>query len=320
MQYFKMLKVNKLRIGLIILVAFIYFNSLKAQQVIPLYDQPIPGSINAPNYKEHSSTGEDGVIRISQVSRPTLQVFKPTDTANAHTAVIICPGGGYQILAYNLEGTEIAKRLASWGITAFVLKYRLPDDQIMKDKSFGPLMDAERAIMMVRAEAGKWNIRPDRIGIMGFSAGGHLAASLSNLYHLDLLGNLNPKQVSLRPDFSILGYPVISMEDDITHQGSKTALLGASPSRALVQKFSLERQVTDRSPATFIVLASDDPGVPPANSLRYITALQQQQVPVELHMYQNGGHGFGGENKQSPDDWMLRLKHWLEQGQWLPHP
>jgi len=312
-----LLLVSGLTAGCLILGICLSSNTLKAQQVISLYDQKIPGSIPSAEYKELSTPGKDGVIRISKVSQPTMTVFKPTGGINAHTAVIICPGGGYQILAFNLEGTEIARRLASWGITAFVLKYRLPSDQIMENKSVGPLMDAERAIALVRSQATHWNVDPARIGIMGFSAGGHLAASLSTLYTKDVLGAAHPDNISLRPDFSILGYPVISMQEDITHKGSKNALLGEHPDEALAREFSCELQVTDSTPPTFIVLANDDPGVPPANSLRYAEALQKHKVPVELHMYQNGGHGFGGHNKHSPDDWLGRLKNWLQHGKWI---
>lgn len=306
--------------GCLLLGACCFSHSLKAQQVISLYDQSIPGSIHAPDYTEVSTPGDDGVIRISQVSTPTLTVFKPTGTVNAHCAVIICPGGAYRILAFNLEGTAIAKRLASWGITAFVLKYRLPSDKIMENKSIGPLMDAERAIAVVRSQAGQWDIDPAKIGIMGFSAGGHLAASLSTLYQKNVLGTADLGRVSLRPDFSILGYPVISMQQDITHQGSKNNLLGEHPDQALTDAFSCELQVSDSTPPTFIVLAGDDPGVPPANSLRYVAALQNHKVPAELHMYQNGGHGFGGHNKQSPDDWLNRLRNWLQHNNWIPKP
>jgi len=283
----------------------------KAQQVIALYNQSIPGSKADPNYKETATTGNDEVIRISHVTSPTLTVYKPAANINAHTAIIICPGGGYSILAFNKEGTSIAKRLAGWGITAFVLKYRLPSDQIMEDKSIGPLMDAERAIALIRSEADQWDIARDKIGIMGFSAGGHLAACLSTLYNKDVLGSALPAHTRLRPDFSILGYPVISMQNEITHMGSRKALLGNSPGQPLIDRFSCELQVSDSTPPTFVVLASDDKGVPPANSLRYVAALQAHHVPVELHMYQNGGHGFGGLNKQSADDWMKRLKHWM---------
>lgn len=301
--------------GLCLALGLPGLSSLKAQQVIPLYEQSIPGSKQAVDYKEVATPGTDGVIRISKVSRPTLTVYKPTGTAHAHTAVIICPGGGYSILAFNLEGTLIAKRLASWGITAFVLKYRLPSDKIMENKSIGPLMDAQQAIALVRAEARKWDIDPTKVGIMGFSAGGHLAASLSTLYTKQVINN--PDHIPLRPDFSILGYPVISMQASITHQGSKNNLLGTHPTEDLVNEFSCELNVTDNTPPAFIVLANDDGGVPPANSLRYVEALQQHKIPVELHMYQNGGHGFGGHNKHSPDDWMQRLRHWLQHNKWI---
>lgn len=316
-----------LSLGSILLGALSPAHSLKAQsvtpQIISLYDQKVPGSLPAKEYKETATTGKDGVIRISQVSSPTLTIFKPNGGINAHTAVIICPGGAYKILAFNLEGTEIAKRLSGWGITAFVLKYRLPSDQIMADKSVGPLMDAQRAIAVVRSQAAKWDVNPARIGIMGFSAGGHLAASLSTLYTKDVLAGARPVggnhlPVSLRPDFSILGYPVISMEEDITHKGSRTALLGGHPDPAQIREWSCDLQVTDSTPPAFLVLADDDHGVPPANSLRYVEALQKHKVPVELHMYQNGGHGFGGHNKHSPDDWLERLRHWMQHNKWIP--
>ena len=290
---------------------------LKAQQVIPLYKGEIPGSIQNSGYHEIADTGKDGTIRISQVVTPTLTVFKPSSANNAHTAVIICPGGGYSRLAFNKEGTDIAQILAKWGVTAFVLKYRLPSDKIMKDKSTGPLMDAEQAISSIRSEATKWDIDPHRIGIMGFSAGGHLAASLSVLYNKNVLGDLNKSGVSLRPDFSILGYPVISMQKGITHSGSKQNLLGKSADQALIDEFSCDQQVTDSTPPAFLVLAADDHGVVPANSLSYVAALQQFKVPVELHMYQNGGHGFGAENRQSPDNWTERLRNWMLHNNWI---
>jgi len=306
-----------LGIGLTITSTLPGLNALKAQQVIPLYSS-IPGSKTDASYKETATTGKDAIIRLSKVTDPTLTVFKPTGPVNAHTAVIICPGGGYQILAFNKEGTDIAKRMASWGITAFVLKYRLPSDQIMENKSIGPLMDAERAIALVRSQASKWDVAADQIGIMGFSAGGHLAASLSTLYNKDVLGNARIQVNSLRPDFSILAYPVISMQQEITHMGSRISLLGKNPDQALVDQFSLEKQITDSTPKTFVVLAADDNGVPPANSLNYVTALLQHKVPVELHMYQNGGHGFGGHNQHSPDDWLQRLHHWLQHNKLAP--
>ena len=290
---------------------------LKAQQVQPLYQGVIPGSIQNSGYQEIADTGTDGTIRVSQVVTPTLTIYPPAASNNAHTAVIICPGGGYARLAFNKEGTDIAQILAKWGITAFVLKYRLPSDKIMEDKSTGPLMDAEQAIATVRAEAAKWDIDPNKIGIMGFSAGGHLAASLSVLYSKDLLGALNKQGVSLRPDFAILGYPVISMQKGITHAGSRDNLLGKNPDRALVDQFSTDQQVSQQTPPTFLVLAADDHGVAPANSLSYVAALQQFKIPVELHMYQNGGHGFGAVNTQSPDDWTGRLKNWLLHNHWI---
>lgn len=289
--------------------------STMAQKIIPLYKQ-IPNSKVDNSYVESQETGKDGTIRVARVKTPTLTVYKPDPQNNAHTAVIICPGGGYSILAINKEGTDVAQAMAAWGITAFVLKYRLPSDQIMDDKSIGPLQDAQKAIQMVRAEASKWDIDPAKIGIMGFSAGGHLAATASTHYNRAVIDN--PENVSLRPDFSILGYPVISMEPALTHKGSRDNLLGSHPDSATAKAFSNELQVTEQTPPTFLVLASDDNGVRPANSLRYYEALLAHKVPASLQIYQNGGHGFGMGDPKSGDQWMNRLQQWLQHNHFLP--
>lgn len=286
-----------------------------AQQTIPLY-QHVPGSKTDPAYRETRDTATDGVIRVSKVTDPTLTVFKPSAARSAHTAVIICPGGGYSILAINKEGTDVARQLAKWGITAFVLKYRLPSDQIMTDKSVGPLQDAQRAIQLVRQQAKDYDIGTDRIGIMGFSAGGHVASTASTHFLKAVIDN--PEQTSLRPDFSLLLYPVISMEKGLTHMGSRNGLLGKTPAESTVKAFSNELQVTDQTPPAFLVQAGDDRTVPPLNSLRYYEALLAHHVPAELHLYQNGGHGFGMHNATTTDQWMDRLEHWLQHNHFLP--
>lgn len=299
----------------ILLIAFTGFSmSSGAQKTIRLY-QEIPNSKTVINYKEKADTGTDGVIRISKVSIPDIAVFQPKSSSPKNPAVIICPGGGYSILAYNLEGTTIAKILNSWGATAFVLKYRLPDSSIMNDPSIGPLQDAQRALQLVRENAAQWRVDPEKVGIMGFSAGGHLAATAST--HFEKVFISNPNQVSLRPDFSILVYPVISLKADITHRGSRDNLLGKNASEKMINDFSNELQVTKNTPPAFLILAGDDKAVNPENSIRYYQALKKNNVPAELHLYQNGGHGFGSENKATDDDWMQRLKHWMEHNQFL---
>jgi acetyl esterase/lipase len=279
-----------------------------AQKMIPLYEN-VPGSKAVVDYVEKADTGDDGVIRISKVSVPQIEIFKPAKTSGKTPAVIICPGGGYAILAYNLEGTTVANILNNWGVTAIVLKYRLPGDEIMEDKSIGPLQDAQRAIQYVRENAKQLNVDPQKIGIMGFSAGGHLASTASTHFNKEYISN--PKHISLRPDFSILGYPVISMVDSVTHKGSRNNLLGTSPSQKMVENFSNELQVSENTPPTFIVLASDDNGVKPRNSISYYEALLKHHVPAELHIYQNGGHGFGTRILEKNDNWMDLLRVWM---------
>jgi len=296
-----------------ILLFFIFllimsYHSSSAQTTIPLYKE-IPNSKPAVNYTEKADIGADGVIRISKVSVPEITIFKPGKSTGKNTAVIICPGGGYSILAYNLEGTVVANILNSWGVAAIVLKYRLPSDEIMKDKSVGPLEDAQRAIQYVRENATQLNIDPDKIGIMGFSAGGHLASTASTHFDKDYISN--PDHISLRPDFSILGYPVISMMDSLTHRGSRDNLLGKNPSAETAKNFSNELQVTKNTPPTFIVLANDDNGVKPENSIKYYEALLRNHVPAEMHIYQNGGHGFGTRILEKNDNWMDVLRVWM---------
>ena len=207
--------------------------SISAQQheTIKLWSKTIPGSIHNSSYKEEIGKG----YHISKVSEPTLTVFKPAKEKANGTSVIICPGGGYAILAFDHEGYKVAKWLNELGITAFILKYRLPSDLIMQNKSIGPLQDVQKAIRLVRRNAKKWNLDPDKIGIMGFSAGGHLASTLSTHFNEKVYAAID--SISARPDFSLLIYPVISMNSKITHQGSKNNLLGENPNEEIVLPF-----------------------------------------------------------------------------------
>jgi len=299
---------KKLKPLLFLTLAIMSFTMSTAQTVIPLYKE-VPNSKTDLNYKEKADTGKDGVIRISKVSVPEIAIFKPANTNKKTTAVVICPGGGYSILAYNLEGTEVAKILNSWGVTAVVLKYRLPSDEIMKDKSIGPLQDAQKALQYVREHANELNVDPQKVGIMGFSAGGHLASTASTHFQKSYIDN--PKNISLRPDFSILGYPVISLTDSLAHMGSRQNLIGKNPSETLIKEFSNELQVTKNTPITFLVLAGDDHGVKPENSIKYYEASLKNKVPAEMHIFQNGGHGFGTRLLEGEDNWMDLLKVWM---------
>ena len=292
-----------------ILLLLLISNAALAQTVseIPLYTGTVPDSKQS-SIKEQIIFANGGV-RISNVIAPTLTKFTPAKPNG--TSVIICPGGGYVRLAIDHEGVEVAKTFNEYGITAFVLKYRLPNDSIMTDKSIGPLQDVQQAIRMVREKATSWGLNPNKIGIMGFSAGGHLASTAST--HFYFLADATLKDTtSVRPDFSILIYPVISMNDSITHMGSKTSLIGKNPSAELTKLFSNELQVTKDTPPTFLVQAGDDGTVPVENSIRYYEACIKNKVPAEMHLYPKGGHGFGLHNKTTSDQWFERLMNWFE--------
>ena len=305
---------QKLSIILIFLLAMLGTHYLYAQEILPLYETSIPNSITSVN-KEKSILGKDGVLRISDVSVPTLTMYKPEKSLDQGTAVIICPGGGYKILAASHEGVDVAKEMNKWGITAFVLKYRIPNDTIMPDKAIGPLQDAQRAIQIVREHAVEWNINPTKIGIMGFSAGGHLAASASTMYKKALIPN--PNNTSLRPDFSILIYPVISFMDSFTHKGSRLNLLGENPDLEMREKYSNELSVDSKTPPAFLVHASDDLSVPVQNSISYYQALLKFKIYSNMIIYPHGGHGFGMINKTTEDRYMPSLQHWLVAAKFL---
>ncbi|WP_316822210.1 alpha/beta hydrolase [Pedobacter gandavensis] len=283
-------------------------NGAIAQESVLIYPGEIPGSKPVPaDFKELSETGKDGIIRVSKVSVPTMKVFLPAKGTGA--AVIICPGGGYGILAINHEGDLVAQRFNEIGVAAFVLKYRLPDDAIMADKSFGPLQDAQQAMYLLRRDAAKYGIDPSKIGIMGFSAGGHLASTLT--VHYKDVKIENKEGLSLRPDFSMLIYPVISLLES-PHTGSAKNLTGPEASYAQKEYFSNERHVDAQTPATFLVHANDDTSVPVENSLSFNRAMVKAGNKVELHAYQAGGHGFGLNNKTTTDQWFDRLVNWMK--------
>lgn len=284
----------------------------QAQMVMDLY-KTIPNA--KPCNAKESYSKKTGIGIVDHVTRPTLQVFLPKTPNKAAGSILICPGGGYSILAIDHEGIDIAKAFNALGMAAFVLKYRIPDASCMEHKEIVPLMDAQQALKTVRENAAKWKIDPLKIGVIGFSAGGHLASSLATHFNDEVISN--PNNTSLRPDFAVLLYPVVSFRDSIAHHGSKENLVGKNPSPELVHRFSNEEQVTAKTPPSFLVHAADDDAVPVANSFAFVEALVKNKVPAELHVYQAGGHGFGLHNKTTKDEWIERLKNWLIQNNFL---
>lgn len=299
---------KKKRIKNFIKAILIFMGSIGCLQAqneeIPLWSFEIPGSIKADDYNEIYNENLD---QLRKVVNPTLTMFVP-EKPNG-TSIVICPGGGYAYLAINKEGFKVAKWLNTLGITAFVLKYRLPSDDIMQDKSVGPLQDAQESIRLIRRHAEKWQLNPDKTGVIGFSAGGHVASSLSTHYNDTLYKLEDP--ISAKPNFCILAYPVITMETEMTHKGSRNNLLGISASNELIEYFSNEKHIDSNTPATYLVHANDDKGVPDENSIRYFLALKEHNVPSEIHLYQNGGHGFGLGNKGTSKNWTNQCEEWL---------
>lgn len=287
--------------------------TLHAQTVMNLYNGEIPGSIKA-IYKEKTEVAKDSAIFVSKVSKPTLTIFLPTEKRLPTAAVIICPGGGYAGLSMTHEGTEVAEQFVKNGVAAFVLKYRLPSDKIMVHKETGPLQDAQEAILMVKNHAKDWNIDTSKIGIMGFSAGGHLA-STAGTHFSGVIKDEAHKFIC--PDFMMLLYPVISMTDSLTHGGSRYNLLGKAPTDETKRWFSSELQVTKQTPPTFIMAAEDDPLVSPKNSLVFYQALLKNKIPSEIHIYQRGGHGFGLDNLSTRDKWFDRCINWMQANGWI---
>ena len=294
---------------LFILLFILKTITINAQTIteMPLYEGAIPNEKAAENLEK--ITLKDGVFRIADVSKPTLTRFSPTNPNGK--SVIICPGGGYSILASGHEGVDVAKALNDIGVTAFVLKYRIPNDRTAIDKSIAPLQDAQQAIRLVRKNAEKWGLKANKIGIMGFSAGGHLAATATTHFAEKADPSIQDT-ISVRPDFSMLIYAVISFDSTITHKGSRNNLIGEKPTAEMTKKFSNELQITPQTPPTFLVHAGDDGAVPVENSIRFYQNCIKNKVPAEMHLYPKGGHGFGMNNKTTEDKWMERLATWLK--------
>ena len=274
--------------------------------ILPLWPDGVPGNIVTEDLERQTVTGNE--VRYSRVCHPTLEVFLP-DVPEPNAAVLICPGGGYGRLAYTHEGTAVAQTLNQWGILGAVLKYRLPDDAIMTEKHLRPLQDAQRALQMLHEHADQWHLDRDRIGIMGFSAGGHLAASAATHFTDVLVEGATTEQV--KPDFSLLIYPVISMTETLTHSGSRTNLLGPDPSAQQIRYYSNELQVTGAMSPVCLVHSQDDRTVKMENTLGLYEALRAHHVPAELHLLANGGHGYGIRPRAGMNRWLLCLESFL---------
>ena len=301
---------------LISIVVFAFLNAFvingfSQTLTLKLWPDGIPGSKTDPSYVEKITITDGRITRCEKVVTPDLTVFLPAPEKANGAAVLICPGGGYGVLAFDHEGNAIAKWLNDNGVAGIILKYRLPSDQIMIDKSIGPLQDAQESMRVIRRNAASWKIDPKKVGVIGFSAGGHLASTISTHYAekvYDVKDN-----ISARPDFSLLIYPVISLDTTITHRGSRNNLLGLKPDAKQVQRFSNELQINSETPPAFLVHSSDDNAVPVMNSIGYYMGLQKNKIPTELHIFQKGGHGYGlslkGGTESSWPDLCIR---WLK--------
>lgn len=277
------------------------FFPLLAQTVIPLYPGEIPGNrTNIDHGKSEQRSPANGLAYFD-TTHPFLTVFRPPSPNGK--AVVVCPGGGYVRTAFEKEGTRVAQRLLQDSITVFVLQYRLPNSEFQTDPSLAPLQDALQAIRFARDKASDYHLNPQQIGIMGFSAGGHLAATAATKFF--------PDETS-RPDFVILIYPVISFSDSLTHKGSRERLLGKNPDSTAIREWSADLLVHPNTPPAFLVHAGDDKSVPVGNSLAFYQACLQQGIPAEMHLYPRGGHGFGLNNTTTRDDWTERLTLWMQ--------
>jgi acetyl esterase/lipase len=247
--------------------------------------------------------------RVRNVSEAEMYVYLPKIGVNTGAAMVICPGGGYMIEAMDHEGYEMAEWLATQGVAGIVLKYRLP---------YGhheiPLEDVQRTMRIVRQKAAEWGINPSKIGIAGSSAGGHLASTAGTRFDLGNTEASDPiEKFSCRPDFMLLLYPVITFDEEYGHMGSRTNLIGANAKFDLVERYSNEKQVTAQTPPTFLVHADDDTGVPSRNSVEFYMALKKHKIPAEMHIFRQGGHGFGMNKKNLPvDQWPNLFTQWMK--------
>lgn len=301
---------------LIVSVLLFCFSGATAQTIIKefnLYEGVIPHAKPVKQVEQRMPNEEVDSL-VNKITIPTLTMFKPARIAAGAPAVIICPGGGYHTQLFEREGRRVARAFNQKAVVAFVLKYRLPDEALVNQKWMVPLMDAQQAILKVRQHAKEWGIDANAIGIMGFSAGGHLAATLGT--HFDSSYIANTKNTSLRPDFMILINPVISFSDSTGHLGSRQNLLGEALSEEWIRFFSAEQNINSRTPPAFLAHAADDKVVPLANSLNLFSVMRSHKIPVELHVYAAGDHGF--LNGTPPfEEWFNSCVYWMKSAGYL---
>ncbi|MEZ4774470.1 MAG: alpha/beta hydrolase [Bacteroidia bacterium] len=306
--------------GKLLLAAFLvclFSMNASAQEIpknlLPLWKESPPDCVEA---IETELVKDDRIgRRLSKVKIPGLDVFLPPDSIATGTGVIICPGGGYTILAWDWEGTDIAKWYNAQGIAAFILQYRLPHWMGEECRSTAALQDAQRAIRLVRSKAGEWKLNPDKIGIMGFSAGGHLASTAGTHFDRGIRDSKDPvDRVSCRPDFMVLMYPVITMDTSYAHMGSRKNLIGEDPSEKIADYFSNEKQITPETPPTILIHANDDKSVVPENSVNFYLNLRKNGVPAAMHIFTTGGHGFSlAKGKGPAEKWPGLVLDWMQE-------
>ncbi len=290
---------------LLLLCILIYNINTYAQKEIPLYTGALPNS--KPCNKKENIPAEG---RVAGIVSPSLYIYLPATRDSFKTAVIICPGGGYARLAIDHEGFKVAEAFNKRGIAAFVLKYRNPlDSECVINKEIVALQDAQQALKLVREKAIEFGIDSKHIGMMGFSAGGHLTSTAGT--HFNTTTIENKSNTNLRPDFIVLGYPVISFQDSLMHRGSRENMLGKNPAKEKIDLYSNELQITPQTPPAFIIHAADDKTVNIQNSLLFYEALLKNKVPAEIHVLQSGGHGFGLNNKAEPINWLNNVFVWM---------
>ncbi len=297
---------------LILSLILIAFSGHSQHIEMPLWGEMIP---NYQETDEQETSVQKDILKITNVKKPGIEVFLPSVRNRNGQAVIICPGGGYTILCYDWEGTDVAKWLNSQGIVAVVLKYRLPMAKSNIESHKSPILDAQRAVRLVRHNAANWGVDSNRIGVMGFSAGGHLASTLSTHYndsYAEATDDID--KLSARPDFSILVYPVVTLKSNFTDNGSRNKLLRFNLDEELINHFSNELHVTPETPPAFIMHSSDDKIVPVQNSLQFYEALVKNDVEVAMHIYPIGGHGYAlALDNNYLSRWTDELVAWLKE-------
>lgn len=293
------------------LIAMIGNNIIFSQDItLPLWEKGIPNYIDK-NVKDSIDMNE--IMMIRKVDKPSISVFLPSLKNRSKEAVIICPGGGYNILAYDWEGTDIAKWLNSNGITAIVLKYRLPHTKNNIEGRLSPFLDLQRAVRLVRFHADEWGIDTNKIGVMGFSAGGHLASTLGTHFNENFFTSDSIDKLNCKPNFLVLMYPVITFQEPLLHSGSRHFLIGDNIDTTLINYYTNHLHVTKKTPPTFLVHCADDKSVPVENSLIFYQKLRDNDVKAEMHIYPEGGHGFSlAIGNEYLGSWKDRCIDWIK--------